>query len=518
MEQFLARISDDLMILDYAHQKKIDGRAFKQDILCAMRTIEPYSRILLAQNNCYRWIVVFCACLCAGKRLHILDGAEDLQKKAAPIEADLLIGHGGANIEDLLRFENIPTDLRKQPPINEGHIYLYTTGTASESRPVLFRGRQMADTACVQAEALGIQKNDTVALLPPFSHAYGLSALLSALQSAGQVVILRDSLTLLKYLRSGKTDGLFVQPAMLGILADYPTVTDKLKSLRFLACAGAKLDAAIHERYQKQGIPVVNIYGATETGMCFMGATRTEGKAGHFFVSACMEFCLDADGELLVRGSNIGRNGETDAPLEDAEGWYHTGDLAQRNSDGSFSIVGRKGSVVILNSGYKINIEQLEKKVAALLNVEDCQILVQTFMGVDQLVLILCDPMAMDLQTLNQNLHYYENIARVKRVGKIRKNRGKKIRMNKERILREIAHIMEQIAPEKKDWDRSADGMPFFKAMEFGSLTSLQFIISMEKNLGVVIDILEFDPEFTLDQLVAFFMEQSVSAQEGEEA
>ena len=95
MEQFLARISDDLMILDYAHQKKIDGRAFKQDILCAMRTIEPYSRILLAQNNCYRWIVVFCACLCAGKRLHILDGAEDLQKKAAPIEADLLIGQQG---------------------------------------------------------------------------------------------------------------------------------------------------------------------------------------------------------------------------------------------------------------------------------------------------------------------------------------------------------------------------------------------------------------------------------------
>ena len=257
---------------------------------------------------------------------------------------------------------------------------------------------------------------------------------------------------------------------------------------------------------------MVNIYGSTETGMCFIGATAVGGIPGHFFLSECMQLQLSKEGELLVRGSNIGRRG--DATLLDPLGWYHTGDLAEHNADGSFSIIGRKGDVVVLNSGYKINIEQLEATIAQITAVADCQVLVQTAMGVDQLVLVVQGPLEMPLPALNRQLSYYEQIARVKQVGVIKKKRGKKIRMTKDRIMQEMGQIISQIAPEKNDWANISDQASFFHAMGFNSLASLQFMLSMEEKLGTTIDILEFDLGFTLDQLIAFFIEQVVAAKE----
>lgn len=518
MERFLARISDNLTIDDQTNQK-INGQALKQDIFQAMHWLAPYSTILLAEKNSYQWVVVFCACLCSGKHLHILDEAVDLWKLCESIKPDILVtaGSEGPVGVPTLSAQALLTQKPSHsegPELREGHLYLYTTGTARESRSILFHGRQAADHAYLQAQELGLKETDKIAVLPPFSHAYGLSALLSALQCGSHLVILQDSLSLFKFCRSEYTDGLFLQPAVLQILAAHQSILNRLKNTRLIACAGAKLEPAVYARCRDQGLPVVNIYGSTETGMCFIGATRKGGSPGHFFLSGCMRSQLSDADELLVRGDNLGRRGDTGEPLTDEQGWYHTGDLADQNPDGSFSIVGRKGDVIVLNSGYKINIEQLEATIARIAKVTDCQVLAQTLMGVDQLVLVVQEPLSIALPELNRQLRYYERIARVKQVGVIRKKRGKKIRMSKDRIMLEMSKIMAQIAPEKGEWDRISGELPFFKAMDFGSLTSLQFILSMEESLGITVDILEFDPEFTLEQLIAFFMEQSAAAKE----
>lgn len=520
MERFLARIPDDLLIFDYQSKQKISGQEWKQDVAVAMDALASYNTIVLAEQNSYHWVVVLCACMCSGKTLHILDKSADICKICKYVQPDLLLVDDGdypgeiptCSAQMLLQ-KGIGKE-RKPQAFREGMICLYTTGTARESRSITFSGRQAADTALLQGQELGLDKLQSIGILPPFSHAYGLSAMLSALQCTREMVILRDSLSLFQLLRSEDVQGLFVQPAVLQIAATHPAALGRLAQMHLVACAGAKLEPAIHAHFQEQGIPVVNIYGSTETGMCFIGATAKGGTPDHFFLSGCMNLQLSDDDELLVQGSNIGNSQDAETPLLDEQGWYHTGDLAKCNPDGSFSIIGRKGDVVVLNSGYKINIEQLEATVVRITAAEDCQILVQSTMGVDQLALIVQGSLEISLPELNRQLNYYEQITRIKQVSAIRRKRGKKIRMTKERIMLEMAQIIDQIAPEKGVWENIPSTVPFFHTMGFNSLTSLQFILSMEEKLGITIDILEFDLQFTLEQLIVFLMEQTVTEKE----
>ncbi|MBZ0149071.1 MAG: AMP-binding protein, partial [Pseudorhodoplanes sp.] len=75
------------------------------------------------------------------------------------------------------------------------------------------------------------------------------------------------------------------------------------------------------------------------------------------------------DGELLLRGP-IGFAGykgqEADSiKTKDAEGWLHSGDLADIYDNGYVVIVGRKKDVLITSGGKNISPEFIENKVKA---------------------------------------------------------------------------------------------------------------------------------------------------------
>jgi fatty-acyl-CoA synthase len=56
-------------------------------------------------------------------------------------------------------------------------------------------------------------------------------------------------------------------------------------------------------------------------------------------------------GELLLKGPHVckgyWKNPEATATALDADGWFHTGDLARRDADGFHSIAGRKKDMII---------------------------------------------------------------------------------------------------------------------------------------------------------------------------
>ena len=66
-------------------------------------------------------------------------------------------------------------------------------------------------------------------------------------------------------------------------------------------------------------------------------------------------------GEIAVRAPNVVATYWPDRPALDADGFFHSGDLAQQAADGSFTVVGRAKDMIISGGEniYPAEIEQL---------------------------------------------------------------------------------------------------------------------------------------------------------------
>jgi len=148
----------------------------------------------------------------------------------------------------------------------------------------------------------------------------------------------------------------------------FPAVRRKLGSnLKALICGSAPLAKETQLFFQMLGVPVLQVYGLTETtAICTMDDPRrvTAGCVGPAIDG--VEMRLGEAEEILVRGSNIfpgywNRPEETARVLRD--GWFHTGDQGEVDSAGNWRIIGRLKNLIILSSGHNIAPEPIEEKL-----------------------------------------------------------------------------------------------------------------------------------------------------------
>jgi len=141
-------------------------------------------------------------------------------------------------------------------------------------------------------------------------------------------------------------------------------------NLKALICGSAPLAVETQLFFMMIGIPVLQVYGLTETtAICTMDDPDhvVPGRVGAAIPG--VEMSLAENGEILVRGPNI-FSGYWQRPSETAKalegGWFHTGDLGEADSAGNWRITGRIKNLIILNSGHNIAPEPLEQKLATL--------------------------------------------------------------------------------------------------------------------------------------------------------
>ena len=140
--------------------------------------------------------------------------------------------------------------------------------------------------------------------------------------------------------------------------------------LRLVVTGGAALDPETEKGFNDLGFDVEQGYGLTETAPVIAAETpkcRRLGSIGKKFPS--VEVKIDNPdeegiGELLAKGSSIMlgyyENEEATKDALDADGWFHTGDLARIDKDGFIYISGRKKSVIVLNNGKNVFPEEIE--------------------------------------------------------------------------------------------------------------------------------------------------------------
>ncbi|HEV8648559.1 MAG TPA: long-chain fatty acid--CoA ligase [Actinomycetes bacterium] len=143
-----------------------------------------------------------------------------------------------------------------------------------------------------------------------------------------------------------------------------------LDRCQFASSAAAPLPVDVAEFFAAIGLPLIEVYGMTETSGVATGNPPGKLKIGTVGPAiAGIEVRLDGDGEVLVRGpiNTPGYHDRPDATAElvDADGWLHTGDVGELDADGYLRIVDRKKELIITSSGKNLspaNIENLLKE------------------------------------------------------------------------------------------------------------------------------------------------------------
>jgi long-chain acyl-CoA synthetase len=152
----------------------------------------------------------------------------------------------------------------------------------------------------------------------------------------------------------------------------FPTIRSGLgANLKALICGSAPLALETQRFFMALGIPVLQVYGLTETtAICTMDDPHrvVPGSVGVAIPGS--EIKVAETGEILVRGPHIfpgywKREKATADALED--GWFHTGDQGEVDATGNWRITGRVKNIIILNSGHKIPPEPLESALAQVL-------------------------------------------------------------------------------------------------------------------------------------------------------
>ena len=136
----------------------------------------------------------------------------------------------------------------------------------------------------------------------------------------------------------------------------------------------APLDPALEEFWRKLGYVVIQGYGLTETAPVATLNHPFETKKGSVGKAiGGVEIRIAPDGEVLLRGENVtpGYYGQKDAGILDAEGWLHTGDLGELDSEKRLKILGRRKEVIVGASGLNVYPEDVERVLNGVAGVRE---------------------------------------------------------------------------------------------------------------------------------------------------
>jgi fatty-acyl-CoA synthase len=261
-------------------------------------------------------------------------------------------------------------------------LLVCTSGTTGGPKAAVHTQANLLANMRIAAGVQELSPADTVLTVLPLFHVGGLCIQTLPALAAGARVILHARFhagDTLDCIRDDRPTLTLQVPATMKALVEHPQWADTdLSCLRAVWAGSSLIPAPLVQAFHARGVPVCNVYGATETGpfslalppahalnhvgSCGWPAPEVEAKLGPAHGDAA---------ELLLRAPNIVQRYWPDLPACDADGWFATGDVAQQDADGSFRIVGRARDLII-SGGENIHPAEVELALMAHPAVAEC--------------------------------------------------------------------------------------------------------------------------------------------------
>ncbi|NLF63461.1 MAG: long-chain fatty acid--CoA ligase [Chloroflexi bacterium] len=257
-----------------------------------------------------------------------------------------------------------PRALDEETPL----CILYTSGTTSRPKGAVIPHRQVVWNCINTVISWGLTENDVSPLFTPMFHAGGLFIFLTPLfYVGGRIVLTRsfDADDSLRVIGKERCTAVLGVPTLFQMWrqVDAYTAAD-FSHIRFFISGGAPCPPQLMESWRtEKGVVFRQGYGLTEVGTNCFSMTDEEsapktGTVGKPIFHSEMRLVDEAGrdvpdgevGELLIRGPHVfsgyWRNPEATAEAL-IDGWFHTGDMARRDEDGFYTIVGRSKDMII---------------------------------------------------------------------------------------------------------------------------------------------------------------------------
>lgn len=263
-----------------------------------------------------------------------------------------------------------------------------TSGTTSEYKIVPISQQQHCQPRQRRVKRLHLTKNERCLHIVPMYHGLGFStSLLDVLVAGGTIVCTKDFIPndFLSLLKEFRPTFYSASPALhQAILRELSKVSpDELQNhtLRMIISSSAVLPRTIlHKLEERLGVPVVEVYASSETGVISTNYPPRPGSVGIPVVEQ-LQILDDNDmiagncqlGEIVVKGDSV-FSGYENAPDENnaafIDGWFRTGDIGYLDDDGYLFIKGRKKEL-INKGGRKISPAEIDNILASHPGVRD---------------------------------------------------------------------------------------------------------------------------------------------------
>ncbi len=263
-------------------------------------------------------------------------------------------------------------------------VICYTGGTTGLPKGAILTHSSITWNSVNTVLSWGLDANDVAVLNAPLFHTGGLNVFTAPLIHAGGTSIICrafDADQVFELIEQQRVTLFFGVPTMFIMLQQHPRwERADFSKLKLVISGGAPCPLPVFEKFWARGVDFKTGYGLTEAGPNTFWLPREDvrrkpGAVGfplmHIDVKIVGEqgdeVGAEEVGELLVRGPHVcagywNRSEETARTI--VNGWLYTGDLARRDAEGYYYIVGRLKDIII-SGGENIYPAEVENVMAA---------------------------------------------------------------------------------------------------------------------------------------------------------
>jgi cyclohexanecarboxylate-CoA ligase len=279
-------------------------------------------------------------------------------------EIETILAHSGAKLfftaaypfSELLGAAPLPRE-HPAPNARDAFLLLYTSGTTASPKAVPHPFRTLLGNSRMGAREHGLTAESRVLCAAPLSHLYGLYSLHCA-WSVGACTVLLPAFKpeeLADTVQRERPTALWCGPAHVAACRNAGLFeSHDWSSLRLAIVSGSPAPRALMHYFAQKlpGCAVTQLWGMTElqAGLYTRPADGVEVaamSAGR--PSPGTQVRLTPEGELQVRGplafSGYYRNDEATRAAFTEDGWFRTGDLAERRGE-NYAITGRSKDII----------------------------------------------------------------------------------------------------------------------------------------------------------------------------
>ena len=277
---------------------------------------------------------------------------------------------GWLSLQNLI--DEAPKGLEADPGVslNDSFLLCYTSGTTGRPKGAVLSQNAIFYNAANSQHMHDLSRDDKVFVSIPLFHVGGFNILATPALHAGATVHLTSTFDVDQTFDAVEqhqiTLAILVPAQLNALLASPRWKSADLSSLRCISTGSSMVPTSLIERVQKRGIPVIQVYGATETAPLATYQTvetsveslGSGGKEGlHCEVKVVDDNNRDLSpgqsGEVMVKGPNVLKEywNDSEATARSLkDGWFHTGDIGHFDDRGFLYIDDRKKDMIISGS------------------------------------------------------------------------------------------------------------------------------------------------------------------------